>query len=115
MDSESLKAAMTFRISPGAGISITSLIFPVLPPLSATVTIAVISMGNSLNPLAKTDKPVPPPISTTFICFIFYLHFRYAHLYDAHKHCNQKSHQDIRLDVSLAQLNDVDHLCNQLQ
>ena len=69
MDSESLKAAMTFRISPGAGISITSLIFPVLPPLSATVTIAVISMGNSLNPLAKTDKPVPPPISTTFYLF----------------------------------------------
>jgi 2-phospho-L-lactate transferase/gluconeogenesis factor (CofD/UPF0052 family) len=118
--SASLSAAMTFLISPGAGIDISSLILPVLPPSSATVTIAVISIaalsdaepileelfqyrfeehqieghslgnllpslilpvlppssatvtiavisiGYSRNPLASTESPVPPPISTTF-------------------------------------------------
>ena len=83
---------MTFLISPGAGIDISSLILPVLPPSSATVTIAVISIGYSRNPLASTESPVPPPISTTFNCFISSRHFQYVHLYDEHTHYNQIYH-----------------------
>ena len=37
---------------------------PLLPPSSATVTIAVTLLLNLLSPFKRVDNPVPPPIAT---------------------------------------------------
>ena len=57
----------------GGGTGLSVLIFPELPPSSATVTIAVISRGYFFKPLKRTDNPVPPPIVTTFTLVLILL------------------------------------------
>ena len=64
--STSLNDTNTFLKSPTAGMLNSCLSFPVEEPSSATDTIAVMSKGNSFNPRSRTDKPVPPPNTTTF-------------------------------------------------
>ena len=71
--SDSLNAARTFLISPGAGMSISERILPVDPPSSATVTTAEISIGYFFSPRARTLSPVPPPIKTTFILVFLFM------------------------------------------
>ena len=110
--SVSLKAEMTLRISPGAGISISLRILPVLPPSSATVTIVVISIGNCLSPRASTDNPVPPPISTSLIRFIIIRHFQYVHRDVAHIHDNQSFLSILSRFFSLMRQSDAVHLYN---
>ena len=78
--STSLKAAMTFLKSPGGRQENSFRKTPLLPPLSATVTMVVISTGRCFNPRSKTEIPLPPPNTTILGCFLIgflpsYLHF----------------------------------------
>lgn len=57
-------------MSPTAGVLNSSLNLPVEEPLSHTLTIAVMSNGNFLRPCKSTERPVPPPSTTTFYSFI---------------------------------------------
>ena len=53
-------------MSPGGGMESSLLNTPEPPPSSATVTIAVISEVNSFRPRSIVERPVPPPMHTTF-------------------------------------------------
>ena len=60
-------------MSPIAGMPKACRNVPVEPPLSETVTIAVMSIVSSpcslsfLSPLSRTGRPVPPPMPTILI------------------------------------------------
>ena len=71
--SSSPNAAIQFLISPGGSIPISFLSLPELPPSSPTVTIAVILLVYFFIPLRSMDKPVPPPIATTFAPLLSFL------------------------------------------
>ena len=60
------KAANAIRKSPGGRIGNSSRKRPLDPPLSATVTIAVISFVNCRSADNVAAKPWPPPSATTF-------------------------------------------------
>ena len=67
VDSASASATRQLRMSPGAGMSNSLRIRPVLPPSSATVTIAVIPTSTFCRPRSSVESPVPPPIATMFM------------------------------------------------
>lgn len=67
------KLLKTFLISPTPGVENSFLSFPVLLPLSDTVMIAVISIGKYFKPLKIVEVPVPPPKTTIFFSFHYFL------------------------------------------
>src|SRR5690625_235459 len=62
----SLNEMSTFRMSPGGTVLNIFRSSPLLPPSSATVTIAVTSASLSFRLLKITGNPVPPPITVIF-------------------------------------------------
>src|SRR3989344_5499398 len=69
----SARATSAIRKSPTGRYPNSSRRRPVLPPLSATVTTAVMSKssgGYFLSPDKTVYVPVPPPITTIFFCFL---------------------------------------------
>ncbi len=58
------RAAMLLRKSPGGSTPSSSRKRPLLPPSSATVTMAVMLLVYSRSPRSKLGIPVPPPIAT---------------------------------------------------
>ena len=61
--------SITLDTSPTAGIFNSLRSLPELAPLSATVTTAVISIGNNFNPFNNCERPLPPPKITTFFLY----------------------------------------------
>ncbi|CAB4997792.1 unannotated protein [freshwater metagenome] len=59
-------AASAIRKSPGGKMGNSSRSRPLDPPLSATVTIAVISLVTLRSAASVAAKPCPPPSATTF-------------------------------------------------
>ena len=79
------KAAKQFLMSPGGWTPSSLLRTPLLPPSSATVTIAVIRLLYLFKPFNNEDKPVPPPIATIFgplfnFCLALKASVSYTHL-----------------------------------
>ena len=65
------KAASAMRKSPGGSIGNSSRSRPLEPPLSATVTIAVISEVRLRSAVKVAANPCPPPRATTFLLNLF--------------------------------------------
>ena len=61
-------------ISPGGITPKSSLSIPELPPSSATVTIAVISLKYFFKPLRIVELPVPPPMVTILVSSTIVFH-----------------------------------------
>ena len=61
------RAANAIRKSPGGKIGNSCLSLPLDPPLSATVTIAVIFVVKLRRAVRVAAKPWPPPSATTFL------------------------------------------------
>ena len=66
----SLNETSTLRISPGGTVLNILRNAPLLPPSSATVTIAVTSASLSFKLFKITGRPVPPPITVIFGRFL---------------------------------------------
>ena len=59
-------ARIQLRISPGGSVPNSSRNRPEEPPSSAMVTMAVKLLVYCFKPRIKTDKPEPPPMTTSF-------------------------------------------------